>query len=251
MRKKSATKKIKKTKYDLIYGAHSVIELLRAKKRKLYSIYTTRPVPKSFSRIERYLPKYFFNTSYVSKDVLTRMAGTNDHMGIVALVSEFKFCKNIFDPKKNPFILLLDSIQDVRNLGAILRSAYCTGVDGVVLCKKGAAPLNAVAHKTSTGLVERLNVYLAPSIKSAVMELKNAGYKFYMSVIKNGKDATNVDYEVPLCLVIGSEAIGISKSLLKEGKLITLPQKTDDVSYNASVAAGILLFLLSEKIERF
>ncbi|MBD3231449.1 hypothetical protein GF322_02185 [Candidatus Dependentiae bacterium] len=239
---------IKNIPQDMIFGAHSIIELLKAKKRKLYSIYTTKPLPKSWHRIEKYLPKNIPNIQYVSKNVLDRMAGTTDHMGIVALVSPFIYRKKVFVSEKHSFILLLDSIQDVRNLGAILRSAYCTNVTGVVMCKKGGALLNATAHKSSAGLVEHLEIYLAASIQSAVFELKKAGYQFYMAVL-DGKDAIKINYSEPLCLVIGNEAVGISKSIQKEGILITLPQRRSNISYNASVAAGILLFLISQKLK--
>lgn len=233
---------------DLIYGAHSIIEVLKAKRRKLYSLYTTKPLPKAYTRIEKYLPKSIPNIQYVSRSVLDRMAGNSDHMGIIALVSPFKYSTKIFDPKTKPFILLLDGVTDVRNLGAILRSAYCTGVQGVVLCKKGGAPITPSAHKASAGLVDYLDIYVAPSIEHATNELSKAGYNLYMAVLDNGKDATKINYNKPICLVIGSEETGISKNVQNKGTLITLPQRSADISYNASVAAGILMFLLGQKL---
>ncbi len=241
-------KKKKDLKYEVVCGVNSIIEMLKAKRRKLFSIYTTKPLPKAWNRIEKYLPKSIPNIQYVAKDILDRMAGTKDHMGIVALASPFTFRAKLFDPAKKPFIMLLDSIQDVRNLGAILRSAYCTGVDGVVLCKKFAAPLNAAAILSSAGLAEHLDIYIAPSVQSAISDLKKVGYNCYMAVLKNGANAVKIEYEKPLCVVIGNEATGISEKVQKEGKLITLPQRLPDISYNASVAAGILLFLVSQKI---
>jgi 23S rRNA (guanosine2251-2'-O)-methyltransferase len=234
-----------KQENELIYGAHPIIEVLRAKKRKLVGIYTTKPLPKSWGRVEKYLPKRVLSIQYVSRQVLERMTGTTEHMGIAAWVSPRKYKKEIFDPKKAPFILLLDSVQDVRNLGAILRSAYCTGVDGVILCKKQAAPLTPAALKASAGLAEHLDIHIAPSLKHAVLELKRRGYFLYMTVLENGEDATKVEYKKPACLVIGSEATGITKQIRQYGELITLPQKDPEASYNASVAAGIFLFLLS------
>jgi 23S rRNA (guanosine2251-2'-O)-methyltransferase len=248
MVKKTANKKIKKARYDVVCGVHSIIEVLRAKKRKLYSLYTTKPLPKTFERVKKYLPRRL-NMQYVAKHVLDRMAGTKEHRGLVALVSEYAFCKKMFDPQRKPYVLLLDSIQDVRNLGGILRSAYCTGVDGVVLCKKGAATVNPIVHKTSAGLAEHLDIYIASSVQSAVSELKSAGYNLYMAVL-DGKDATQVSYKKPVCLVIGNEAVGISKSVQKFGRAITLPQVEAEISYNASVASGILLFLVSRNISK-
>lgn len=231
---------------ELLYGAHSIIEMLKAKKRKLLSIYTTKPLPKAWDRIAPYLPKHVPNIQYVSRDILDRMCGTTEHNGVIAWATPFKFASTIFDPTKRPFIVILDSIQDVRNAGAILRSAYCAGVDGIVMCKAKAAPLSAAVFKASSGLAEHLDIYEASSLKQAIVELKRAGYHVYMAVL-NGKNATSIDYQKPLCLVIGNEATGISVDVAKLGESITLPQRTPDISYNASVAAGILMFLIGTK----
>lgn len=233
---------------DMIYGAHSIIELLKAKKRKLFSIYTTKPLPKSFNRVERYLPKNVPNTQYVARPILDKMAGCSDHMGIIALVSPFKYLVNLNTLKDKKFILLLDGVKDVRNLGAILRSAYCIGVDAVVLCQKNGALITAATHKASAGLAEYLDIYLSPSIEHAVTSINSMGFNLYMAVLDNGKDATKINYSAPMCLVIGSEEFGISKSVQDKGNLITIPQRSPEISYNASVAAGILMFLLKHKI---
>jgi len=244
-----ATKDTPKAKAgELLYGAHAIIEMLKAKRRKLIGLYTTKPLPKSWERIEKYLPKFVPNIQYVSRDILDRMAGTSDHNGIVAWVSPFKYSSQLFEPAKKPFILLLDSIQDVRNVGAILRSAYCTGIDGVVMCKTSAAPMNATVFKASAGLAEHMDVFLAPSLKHAAQELGKAGYNMYMAVL-DGKDATKVEYKTPACLVIGNEAVGITPEVKKLGNAITLPQRSSDMSFNASVAAGILMFMMHEKLK--
>lgn len=237
----------RKSENELIYGAHPIIEVLRAKRRKLISIYTTKPLPKSWNRVKKSLGRLTPNIQYVSRAVLDRMTGTTEHMGIAAWVSPFPYRKKFFDPEKQKFLLLLDSVQDVRNLGAILRSAYCTGVDGVIICKKRSAHLTAASIKASVGLSEHLEIYIAPSLKHAVSELKRVGYSLYMAVLENGKNAMEIDYKKPLCLVIGNEAIGITKEILSQGELITLPQSDPDASFNASVAAGIFLFLLSQR----
>ncbi len=244
MGKKSNKKRSDKEIYDVVYGPHAIIELLKAKKRKLISLYATKPLLKSWDRVKRYLPRNFHNVQFVKKEALARMAGSSDNNGLVALVSPFKFAKKIFDSKKKPCILLLDGIQDVRNLGAILRTAHCIGVDGVVLCRKRGSDLSPTVFKTSAGLAEYLDVYRASSLKSAVSEIKKAGYNLYLAVLRGGKNAFDVDYKKPLCLVIGSEGPGISREILKEGNLITIPQTNKDISYNASVAAAILMFVV-------
>ncbi len=238
------TKKIKEQKGELIFGIHPIIELLKAKRRKLISIYTTKPAPQAFNEIEKMWPKYPVPIQYVAREVLERMTGSTDHQGVVAWVHAFPFRKTFFDPQKQPFLVMLDGIQDPRNVGAILRSAYCTSVDGVVLVKKGGAQLTGVAVKSAAGLSEHLEIYQASSAAEAVAALKKAGYTIYLATF-DGENAATHKYVMPCCMVIGGEGLGITKSILSSGTHITLPQKKSDISYNASVAAGILLFIIS------
>jgi 23S rRNA (guanosine2251-2'-O)-methyltransferase len=248
MKKKTAPvgKKKSAPQGELIIGIHPLIELLKAKRRKLISIYTTKPTPKAWAEIEKLMPKYPVNIQYVAREVLHKMGGTTDHQGVISWVMPYQFRKTPFEAKNAPFLLMLDGIQDVHNLGAILRTAYCTGVDGVVLTKKNSAPLNAAALKASAGLAEHLQIYVAPSAEAAALELKQAGYEIYLATF-GGTNATKVSYAQPCCIVIGGEGFGISKQIYRHGTQITLPQQTADISYNASVAAGILLFLASTK----
>lgn len=239
-------KKKKKIKGDLIYGIHPVIELLKAKRRKIISIYTTKPLPKNWRYVEQWLPSYSIAMQYVARDILTNMAGTSDHQGVVAWVQSFAYRKKQFDPKKQPFLLLLDSIQDPRNVGAMLRSAYCTGVTGVLMTTKNSAPLNAVAIKASAGLAEYLEIQQIHTAAEGLISLKKAGYTNYLAML-SGKESPTVNFTVPLCLVVGNEAIGIARNLAQYGEAVRLPQKDADVSYNASVAAGIFLFMIGTK----
>ncbi len=237
----------KQQPHEMLYGAHPIVEMLKAKKRKLYSIYTTKPLPKAWDRIKPFLPARIPNIQYVERTQLDRMAGNFDHQSIIALVGPFVYAKTMFTPDKHPFILLLDAIQDVHNVGAILRSAYCTGVTGVVMCKTQSAPLTPAVFKTSAGLAEHLQIYQAASLKQAVSDIKKAGYTICLAVM-NGKPMTQVSFKAPVCLVIGNEETGIQKDILSMGQQITIPQISPDVSYNASVAAGILLFWIKEQL---
>lgn len=231
---------------ELTYGIHPIVELLKAGKRKIYTIYTTKPTPKSWIEIEPLL-KPLTQIQYVSKDVLDRMAGTIDHQSVIAWASPFIYRSKFFDPSKSPLLMMIDSVQDTRNLGAIIRSSYCTGFDGIIVCQKGGAPINASTIKASAGLSERSEIYLAGSPVHAVQLLKEAGYNIYLATL-DGKDATKIEFKSPLCAVIGNEATGITPAIFKFGTKIKLPQKSDDVSFNASVAAGILLFMISNQV---
>lgn len=233
---------------ELVYGIHPILELLRAKKRKLFTIYTTNPAPKAWDEIKPLLHKDV-QFQVTTKEVLNRIAGTTDHQGVVAWAGPFQIRKKFFEPARSPLLLMLDSIHDPRNMGAILRSAYCTGVDGVIICEKNAAPMNAVVLKSAAGLAEHLEIYQAPSAQAAAIELKKAGYSMYLATI-NGENATELAYTMPSCIVIGNEAVGVTKALLKEGIQVTLPQIKTDISYNASVAAGILLFTVAHQLKK-
>jgi 23S rRNA (guanosine2251-2'-O)-methyltransferase len=232
---------------EYIYGLHPIRELLRAKKRKLLVLYTTQPTPKAFNEIKSLLPGTVV-IKYTTRDALTRLAQTPDHQGFVGITTPFITQKKPFAPKTHPFILLLDSIQDVGNMGAILRTAYCTGITGVVIPQKGNAPMNADALKASAGLAEHLAIYEAPSAIHAAQELKKEGYTLYCAAL-GGKNALDVEYKQPLCLVIGNEATGIAPQILKEGVTVMLSQREPTISYNASVAAGILLFTIATRIQ--
>lgn len=226
-----------------IFGIHALQELLRAKRRTLRAIYTTKPEPKAWATVAKHIasrvPIY-----YVSRDKLTTLAGSSDHQGIIAVVDPFPLRKKPFDPKRSPLLLLLDGIQDPRNLGAIIRSAYCTNFDGIVIVRKQSAPLSAVAIKASAGLAEHMEIYETATALQAAQELKALGYHLYLAAL-GGKDIREVAFQTPLCIVIGSEAVGISQPVLKLGERVMLAQKEPDTSYNASVAAGIFLFTVA------
>ena len=152
---------------NVVYGVHSILELLAAKRRKVSMVYTTQPFIKAWPRIQSLLPSYI-QVQYVDRNILEKIAGSSEHQGIVAIVQPFPFESKMFDVKKFPFLVVLDGIQDVRNLGAIIRSSYCAGVDGIILSGKNSAPLTAAAIKASAGLAEHSRIYIAPSLSAAM-----------------------------------------------------------------------------------
>lgn len=237
---------VKKDNLQLLFGIHPVAELLRAKKRKIDSIYTTTPVPKQWNYIQSLLPSYPITIKHVTRDALSKLAGSTDHQGIVAFAQPFVFYGKPFEPEKHPSLVVLDGIQDSRNLGAIIRSASCTNTVGVLITQKNSSPLNAIALKASAGLAEHILVRYVPSAEIAAEELRAAGYQIYCGIF-GGTDARTVAFKKPYALVIGSEGSGISQPLKRHGIALTLPQRTQDISYNASVAAGLLMFLIASQ----
>lgn len=243
---KKRVKSEQKTAYEIVFGIHPLIELLTAKKRPVFEIYTTQPVPRAWNQIERLIPANVI-IKYVQKQQLDHIAQTDDHQNVVALVKPLQIRSSAFDPIKHPFIVLLDGIQDTRNLGGIMRSIYCTGATGVIIPEKKSAPLSGATYKASAGLAEYVEIYKPATAYQAALELKKSGYHLYMAAL-GGKNALGIDYKKPVCLVIGNESTGISSEVLKLGEKVTLPQKTPHISYNASVAAGILLCSIATKI---
>jgi 23S rRNA (guanosine2251-2'-O)-methyltransferase len=123
-------------------------------------------------------------------------------------------------------------------------------VNGVIVCKKEGAPMTGATLKASAGLAERMEIYQAPSIGAALQELIKAGYNIYVTALGGKKNALELEYKKPLCIIIGNEEKGVSNESLKAGTIVTLPQSSPDVSYNASVAAGIILFWVSHHQEK-
>ena len=238
------TKKIIAIEY--VFGIHPITELLKAKKRKILKVYALEQESPLLRAI--YARWTHVEIHRRSREDLTNMVSSSDHQGIVAIATPFQFRAKPFDPEQHRALVMLDGIQDPRNLGAILRSVYCTGFQGVILTKKSSAPISPVCLKASAGLAEHLDIYQVPSALAGVQELQKSNYNVYVSALtKQAVSAAQIDYQMPLCLVIGSEGKGVSPELLNKGTVIRLPQKTADISYNASVAAGILMFLIAAK----
>ncbi|MBP6870254.1 RNA methyltransferase [Candidatus Babeliales bacterium] len=243
-------KKKQPVKYtNVIYGVHPIIELLQSKRLKIGAIYTLKNPIKSWTSISKMIPSHI-QVSMVTRETLDNVAGSKDHQGILAFVGDFPFSQAMFTPDKQKFVVVLDEIQDVRNLGAILRSAYCTGVDGVVLVRANAASLTASAIKASAGLAIHLPIHLASTVKSAVIELKKSGYHIYSATLGGTESVANFQFQDPAVLIIGNEEVGISADVARLGTRILLPQRRSDISYNASVAGGILMYTIGLQLKK-
>jgi 23S rRNA (guanosine2251-2'-O)-methyltransferase len=148
-----------------------------------------------------------------------------------------------YEQGKVPLVLVLDHITDVRNLGAIARTAECSGVDAILIPEKGSAQVNQDAIKTSAGALYKVPVCRYHSAKESVMFLKNSGLKIIAATEKANLDYTDVDMIQPLGLIFGSEESGISAELLgMADELIQIPVMGEIQSLNVSVAAGVILY---------
>src|SRR3990167_3606151 len=146
--------------------------------------------------------------------------------------------------KKYPLILILDSIQDTHNLGAILRTAECSGVDGIIFTKHNSAPINETVVKTSAGATEHIKLCQVTNLAQALLQLKEEGYWIIGSSLSDdSKVYTVADYKIPVALILGNEEKGIRKLTINNcDLLIKIPMMGKIQSLNVSVSAGIILF---------
>ena len=168
--------------------------------------------------------------------------------GVAASKSEQKyydFYEIISESKKSqyPLLLILDSIQDTHNVGAILRSADCSGVDGILITKHNSAPINETVVKTSAGASEHVKIAMINNLAQTIDELKQKGFWIVGSYLEGAKNYTKVDYKIPIAVIVGNEEKGIRKLTAdKCDHLVRIPMKGKIQSLNVSVATGVLLF---------
>jgi 23S rRNA (guanosine2251-2'-O)-methyltransferase len=172
-----------------------------------------------------------------------------NHQGVLAWLSviEYQFIENllpiIFEKGEDPLIIVLDGVSDVRNFGAVVRSAECLGAHAVVIPEKGSARITADAVKTSAGALHTFPVCREKSIVRAVEYLKDSGLRIVCAAEKSGSMASGTDLTGPVVLILGSEDKGISRELISlSDQIIRIPMKGSITSLNVSVAAGILLY---------
>lgn len=186
---------------------------------------------------------------YVEKAKLDEKSETKAHQGVIALVSPYTY-KTVDDiietaesKNEDPFIIILDEIEDPHNLGAIIRTAECVGAHGVIIPKRRAVGLTPVVIKASAGAVEYMNVAKVSNIVSTIEELKERGIWVYGADMSGDKEYYERDLTGPIAIVIGSEGKGIGR-LVKEkcDFLINIPMVGKVASLNASVAASIIMY---------
>ncbi|HFA51484.1 MAG TPA: 23S rRNA (guanosine(2251)-2'-O)-methyltransferase RlmB [Bacteroidetes bacterium] len=185
---------------------------------------------------------------YVPKERLSKATGGN-HQGVIGYLALLAYYRlddvvpHIYEQGEAPLVLILDRVTDVRNFGAIARSAKACGVHALVIPKTGSALINADAIKTSAGALTTLTVCRENSLVSAVEYLQNAGIQVFASDLRAEKKVFDLDFTAPTALIVGSEDEGVHPSLLKRAnECFVIPQKGGADSFNVSVATGIMLY---------
>jgi 23S rRNA (guanosine2251-2'-O)-methyltransferase len=184
----------------------------------------------------------------ISTDKFQQFTSDKNAQGVIAIRSEQKFynLEEIItqaNKRKYPFILILDSIQDPHNVGAVLRTAECSGIDSIITTIHNSAPINETVVKTSAGATEHIKICLIKNLGNTIDELKKRGFWIIGSYLNNSKNYLEIDYKIPIALIVGNEEKGIRKLTAdKCDFLVHLPMYGKIQSLNVSVATGIFLY---------
>jgi 23S rRNA (guanosine2251-2'-O)-methyltransferase len=240
-----------------IFGIHPVLEALDSG-RELDKVLLKRgPGSDLFNQLIARLQRLEIPVQRVPVEKLNSITGKN-HQGVVAYLSAISYCNittllpSIYEAGEDPLILLLDGVSDVRNFGAIARSAECAGAHAIVIPLAGSARINADAIRTSAGALHRIPVCRHRDLAAVSRFLKESGLRIFAANEKAEHICFDVDMKGPAAIILGSEDRGVSPELLGKADLqVSIPLKGNIASLNVSVAAGILLFEAVRQRGRF
>lgn len=238
-------------KPDLLIGRNAVTEALKSDREIDTLILMRNNNNPALSRLASMAKEKDAVVKEVDSKKLDFMCGGANHQGVAAYVAahEYSSIDEIFayaeEKGEAPFIVVCDEIEDPHNLGAIIRTAECAGVHGVIIPKRRSASLNFTVGKTSAGALEYMRVARVSNLASTIDELKEKGCWVYGADM-DGTDYKKTDFSGAVVLVIGSEGKGIGKLIRQKcDAIVSLPMKGNINSLNASVAAGILMYEVS------
>lgn len=250
-------KALKTKKQPLIIGRQPIVEALRAG-RALERIFILRSAGgEIIGTIRELAYKNRVPVNTVPEEKLNRLSRAN-HQGCIAIASLVSYhdlqdvVSFIVEKGETPLFVMLDGITDVRNVGAIARSALCCGAQALVLPEKGVAPLNEEAMKTSAGALEHLYICREPSLVKAVDTLHLNGFQVLASEGKATRLVQDCSWSEPVALIMGAEDVGVQSSLLQAADArFRIPMAGEFDSFNVSVAAGIVLYeAMKQRMER-
>ena len=230
-----------------IYGIRSVIEAINSSKDIDKVFIQTGLKGKLIGQLESLIRKNKINFSYVPTQKLDRLSKKN-HQGVIARIAPIKFYtidnfSEVLEKSNNPFVLILDQINDVRNFGAIIRTAEISGVDGIIIQNSSSAPVNSDTIKTSAGAIFNIPICKVNHIKDAIYHLQSLNISIISASEKSAKNIYDVDLKGPIAIIMGSEQKGINKSVINlSDESVKLPMYGKIESLNVSVACGVFLY---------
>lgn len=236
------------SKEDFVFGTRAVTEAINAGKPIEKILFKKGLNNELFHELYQKIKDAEIPFQFVPIEKINRVTRKN-HQGVIALLSpvDFQEIENvlplIYDSGNDPLLLILDQISDVRNFGAIVRSAECGGVHAVIIPEKGSARINADAAKTSAGALFNVPICRTENLKKTIEFLKESGVKIVAASEKAEKLYTESDMNVPLAIITGSEENGISGSILEiSDELIKIPILGKIESLNVSVASSLIIY---------
>lgn len=235
---------------DFIYGLRAVIEAIKSEK-EITKIYIQTGLEKDLLvELKEVMKDKNYQIQHVPYQRLQRITD-NNHQGVIAYISPVAYqnlesvVTKCLEANKVPFLFILDRITDVRNFGAIARSAECFGADAIVIPSKGSVNITPDSIKTSAGALNSIPVCKVDEIADGVDILQSLGLKVYACTEKGRSKAEEMDFTVPCAIVMGSEEDGITPKLIKRANgVFQLPISGKIASLNVSVAAGIAAYEL-------
>ncbi|MBP5545785.1 MAG: 23S rRNA (guanosine(2251)-2'-O)-methyltransferase RlmB [Bacteroidales bacterium] len=244
------------SKQQLVYGLRPVIEAIVSGQQVERVLLQNGLNSSLLNELRTRMKEHDVPFQYVPVEKLNKMT-TGNHQGVVATIAAVKYRSfmDILDSQENPddpaLILLLDHVTDVRNMGAIARTAECTGVAALVVPDRGSAAMNEDAIKTSSGALLRLPVCREQNLKTVINLARQYGYQVVAATEKGAVHYREVDFKQPTLLIMGNEETGISPELLKMSDVrAKLPIVGEVASLNVSVAAGVFMYEALEQRQK-
>ncbi|GFI41323.1 23S rRNA (guanosine(2251)-2'-O)-methyltransferase RlmB [Thomasclavelia cocleata] len=228
-----------------IYGKNTILEALRGEK-SVYTVYIQNNLKDN--KIIELCKRKKVRFELVDKSEFIKKLGNVKHQGIMAEVKEYRYYSideilNSIPEGKTPLLLMLDGLEDPHNLGAILRTCDALGVDGVIIGKNRSVGLNGTVAKVSTGAIDYVKVAQVTNLTRTLEDLKKRSFWIVGCDLDQSQDYRQVDYNLPLVIVIGSEGFGISRLVKKSCDFnVVLPMVGHVTSLNASVATAVILY---------
>ena len=233
---------------NYIFGINSIIEAVKSGKT-IDKLFIQKGLHNdSFAVLWKLVRLNRINYKHVPLEKINRITKKN-HQGVVAFISPINFYKienvvpEIYENGENPLILVLDRITDVRNFGAICRTAECAGINAILIPEQNAAAINSDAIKTSSGALQHIKICRTWNMKLSLQFLKDSGLHILGCTEKAKNSIFSINYNCPLAIVVGSEEDGVSSELIKicDNK-VKIPMQGKISSLNVSVATGVILF---------
>jgi 23S rRNA (guanosine2251-2'-O)-methyltransferase len=235
-------------KDNQIFGIRAIIEAINAKK-EIDKVFVQKEAQGDLMQdLMKTMKRNNINFSYVPVEKLNRLT-PNNHQGAVATIAPISFVsletlvETVIETGKKPLFLILDQLSDARNFGAIIRTAECTGVDGIIIQKQGSAPVNGDTVKTSAGAVFNVPICKVDHIKDAIFYLQGSGIKTVAATEKTEHHIYDINLNEGVAIIMGSEDRGVNPSVLKiVDEKAKLPMLGSIESLNVSVACGAFLY---------